>query len=283
MALLLTLILACPATAKPTDLTVMTVNVRVPVATDGANDWAHRRALMAKTIARAAPDVIGTQELVAAQAQDLIAALSGYAWFGRDRRGGHGDEHMGIFYRTDRWRLDAQGDFWLSDTPGVPGSISWGHPYPRMVSWGRFTSLDGTHGFTLFDTHLPYRIDDEAARVRGARLLAGRVAATPGPVVVTGDFNAAPDSPTHATLAASLSDAWQVAFKQKGPAATFHGFTGKPDRRMDWIWTRGLIPMKIRTLTDHQGALYPSDHFPVVAELTWPAAKKQAVSPGRSR
>ena len=39
-----------------------------------------------------------------------------------DALGGHADEHMGIFYRKDRWRLEAQGDFWLSDTPGVPGS-----------------------------------------------------------------------------------------------------------------------------------------------------------------
>ncbi len=274
LALLLALTaVASPVWGKDKSLKVMTFNVRVPVASDGANDWPHRRQLMAATIRRAAPDVIGTQELHASQATDLIAQLPGYAWFGRDRRGGHADEHMGIFYRTDRWRVEAEGDFWLSDTPGIPGSITWGHPYPRMVSWGRFVDPAGQRRFTLFNTHLPYRIDDEAARTRGARLLAGRVAATQGPVVVTGDFNTTPESPTHATLAASLSDAWQVAFRKKGPAATFHNFTGKPDRRLDWIWSRGLIPMKVRTLTDHQGTLYPSDHFPVLAELAWPLPK----------
>ncbi|MFS0771941.1 endonuclease/exonuclease/phosphatase family protein [Sphingomonas sp. 1P08PE] len=273
LLLLLLLFLPTPAHARPADLTVMTFNVRVPVASDGANDWPHRRALMAQTIRRARPDVIGMQELHAAQAADLIAQLPGYRWFGRDRRGGHGDEHMGIFYRTDRWRVEADGDFWLSDTPGVPGSITWGHPYPRMVSWGRFVGSDGTHRFTLFNTHLPYRIDDEVARERGARLIAARVAATPGPVVLTGDFNTVAESPTHAVLAGTLTDAWQVAFRKKGPAATFHGFTGTPDRRLDWIWTRGLVPMKVRTLTDHRGALYPSDHFPVVAELAWPLPK----------
>jgi hypothetical protein len=42
---------------------------------------------------------------------------------------------MGVFYRKDRLRVRVSGNFWLSDTPHAPGSITWGHPIPRMVPW----------------------------------------------------------------------------------------------------------------------------------------------------
>lgn len=266
---LLALLLLCSGAAAARDLRVMSFNVRYATASDGPNDWPHRRALMVEVIAREKPDVIGTQELLANQAADLVAALPDYAWFGRDRRGGHSDEHMGVFYRRDRLRLVAQDDFWLSDTPSVPGSISWGHPLPRMAVRAQFVTTDGK-GFTLFNTHLPYRREDEEARTRGARLIAQRIAAMPGPVVLTGDFNTDPASPAHALLTRELADAWTAAPRRSGPAATFHGFTGKPDRRIDWILTRGLRVTDVRTLDDHRSALYPSDHFPVVADFAWP-------------
>ncbi|GGB24382.1 endonuclease [Sphingomonas metalli] len=261
------------ARAKPPELTVMSFNVRLPLASDGTNDWPHRRALMIDTIRRADPDLIGTQELFKIQGDEIVAALPHYRWFGRDRRGGQADEHMGIFYHSGRWLVEESGDFWLSDTPDVPGSISWGNVYPRMAAWARFRRVGGEERVTLFDTHLPYRIDDEAARVRGARMIAQRIAAVQGPIVLTGDFNAEPSTPPHQVLATSLTDVWQVAPRKKGPAATFHAFTGKPTQRIDWIWTRGLIPLRVTVIDAHQGALYPSDHFPVLAQLSWPLPK----------
>ncbi len=259
---------ACAQTLK-----VMTFNVRLPVEADGINRWENRKALMARVVAEADPDVFGTQELHREQGDDLVARLPRYAWFGRDRRGGHDDEHMGVFYRTDRLRVVESGDFWLSDTPDVPGSISWGHPYPRMVTWALFERIADRKRFYLLDTHLPYRDEDEPARERGARLILQRVRALPAgvPVVLTGDFNTTPDSGTHAVLATTLRDAWTDAPERGGPEATFHDFTGKPDHRIDWILQRGFEVERVRTLTLHEGKRYPSDHFPVVATLRWKA------------
>ncbi len=250
------------------DLRVMSFNIRLPIDSDGANRWEARRDIAAAMIRRAAPDVIGTQELFRRQGDDLVARLPRYRWIGIDRRGGSGDEHMGVFYRTDRLRVERHGNFWLSDTPEVPGSISWGHPYPRMVTWAIFCERDGRR-FALFNTHLPYRAEDEAARERGARLLSERIPGIAGnlPVVVTGDFNTVPDSPTHRRMADVLRDMWLAANTRHGPAATFHGFTGTPDRRIDWIFARGFAAIRAETITAHRGNLYPSDHFPVVARL----------------
>ena len=90
-------------------------------------------------------------------------------------------------------------------------------------------------------------------------------------VIVAGDFNTAPTGREHALLAAHLQDAWTAAQKRKGPEATFHDFTGKPDRRIDWIFYRGLQVSQVQTITEHEGERYPSDHFPVLATLHWPA------------
>lgn len=280
-ALRVLLVIACfgillgagrPARAGDT-LRVMTFNVRLPMASDGPERWQARRDLFVKTIRGQHPDVIGTQELYKAQGDYVVAKLPGYAWFGEGRKGGEGDEHMGVFYRTDALRVLASGDFWLSDTPDTPGSISWGHPYPRMVTWARFQRKSDGHTFVMFDTHFPYRDQDEAAREKCAALVLERIAELPAnePFVLTGDFNTTPASRVHAMLAGHLQDAWQVAPHRSGPARTFHAFTGKPDRRIDWILVRGFRVQDARTVTTHEGRLYPSDHFPVVADLRFPA------------
>jgi len=262
--------LACaPALAQGApELTVMSLNIRMPSADDGANLWEKRRDLTFATIRAADPDLIGTQELFQRQGDDVVKALPQYAWFGTDRYGGHANEHMGIFYRRDRLKIVEQGQFWLSDTPEVPGSISWGHPLPRMVNWATFETRDG-HRFRFYDTHFPYRDEDEAARTRGAQLLSDRIAAGPKdlPVIVTGDFNTTADKPAHGVLTKTLTDAWHGGAPRQGPDFTFHGFTGKGDRRIDWILTRGFTVERIATIDTHRGEVYPSDHYPVVARV----------------
>lgn len=262
--------LACaPALAQGAPaLTVMSLNIRMPSDGDGANLWEKRRDLTFTTIRAADPDLIGTQELFQRQGDDVVKALPQYSWLGTDRYGGHKDEHMGIFYRRDRLKIVEQGQFWLSDTPEVPGSITWGHPLPRMVNWATFETREGRR-FRFYNTHFPYRDEDDDARTRGAQLLADRIAAGPKdlPVIVTGDFNTTADKPAHAVLTKTLADAWLGGAPRQGPDVTFHGFTGKGDRRIDWILTRGVTVERVATIDTHRGEVYPSDHYPVVARV----------------
>ena len=271
LALLLIALPALLSQAAAEPLRVMSFNVRLPLAQDGANAWENRRELFIDTIAKAEPDIIATQELYKLQGDYILERLPAYAWFGTDRRGGRADEHMGVFYRHDRLRLIDFGQFWLSDTPTQPGSISWGHPFPRMVTWGLFeTKADGKR-FYLYNTHFPYRAEDEDARLKGARMIAERIAALPAdvPLILAGDFNTTPDSEVHALLTGSLVDARTAAKSAEGPDATFHAFTGKGDRRIDWILVRGFEPRATRTIAAQRDGRYPSDHFPVLAELDW--------------
>lgn len=279
LALLLALVASCASTpprgeptSNATPLKVMSFNVRLPTDADGADRWEMRKGLAARVVRDAAPDLFGTQELFKAQGDYLTAQLPEYAWFGRGRDADGGGEHMGVFYRKDALRVLESGNFWLSDTPEVPGSITWGHPITRMATWALFERIADRRRFYLFNTHLPYREEDEDARTRGAELLRERIASLPAdiPVVLTGDFNAAPESPTHAAITRDLRDAWDIASERNGPEATFHAFKGDADRRIDWILVRGFGVRTLRTIDAHEDGRYPSDHFPVLAELDWP-------------
>lgn len=263
---LLACLCAFPAAAQA-PLTVMTFNVRYPSDGDGQDRWDVRAARLIATWKRIGADVVGTQELFGHQGEAIVAADPRYAWIGRDRRGGHADEHMGIFYRRDRLKLIGQGDFWLSDTPDVPGSISWDHPFPRMVTWGRFERLRDGRRFTIVNTHFPYRPEDGPAREKAAAKVAAFVAALPAgePAAVTGDFNDEPESGAHRILTTELTDSWVAG--SRSDAGTYHGFTGIAERRIDWILTRGFKVKRATIDRARTGGRYPSDHFPVIATL----------------
>lgn len=259
------------------DLRVMTFNVRYGEAKDGINTWPHRRDLMVQVILAVHPDILGTQELLSPQGDYLQRHLPGYTWFGMGRNGNEIDEndneHMGVFYDTRRLKVVRSGNFWLSDTPDKPGSRSFGQPLPRMVTWAEFQDRRSGRRFYFYDTHFPYQdgAKAEAIRERCAEEIQQHLARLPAslPFILTGDFNTGPDSRTHALLTETLRDARISAPRHEGPAGTFHGFTGHADKRIDWILYRGVKADAVRTITTHHGKVYPSDHFPVVADFSW--------------
>lgn len=267
---LLFLVFAIPALAQ--SLKVMTFNVRYPNPGDGPDVWTARRDLLVETISRESPDVMGTQELFYEQGQYIVEKLPAYAWFGVSRRGNNTDEHMGVFYAKDRLDPVDSGNFWLSEIPERPGSISWNMSLPRMVTWCLFQHKATGIRFMYYNTHFAHRREDEPARVKSARLIAARLALHDEslPLVLTGDFNAAAGGAAYSAFMPMMKDAWKEAAQREGPEGTFHGFKGTPRQdRIDWILFRA--PWRVTraaTLTVNKDGRYPSDHFPVVAEFS---------------
>jgi endonuclease/exonuclease/phosphatase family metal-dependent hydrolase len=260
------LLLICAAASAAETLRVMSFNVRYPAKSDGVNIWEERRDLLVDTIRKHHPDLIGTQELFKLQGDYIVSKLPEFAWFGVGRRGDETDEHMGVFYRKDRFDVTASGNFWLSETPEIPGSSAWDMSLPRMVTWGDFRDKQSGATFRFYNTHFPHRREDENARTECARVIANRIKADARPnVIVTGDFNTGLQSESHRLLTSILHDPWGP--EATGPADTFHGFSGKPrPGRIDWILFRGaFVPKEVRTIDDHVNGRYPSDHFPVQA------------------
>lgn len=256
-------------------LRVMSFNVRTPADTAPGKRWEDRRAAMVTLVKQQHPAVVGTQELVLKQAEYLAEHLPAYRWFGQGRRGDSSDEHMGVFYDTAQLKVVESGDFWLSDTPDVPGSITWGNLFPRMVTWALFQRVADGQRFYLLNTHLPYRDEDEPRRVKGAQTIVARLQTLhPGvPVVVTGDFNSEPGSETYRTFTAALGDARRLAAKVTGPRLTFQNFTTMPTTELDWILVRGFTVKDFATLDDRPGGVLPSDHYPVRADLEFAATR----------
>jgi endonuclease/exonuclease/phosphatase family metal-dependent hydrolase len=264
----LLLALASPAQAEL--LRVMSFNVRFPSKDDGPNIWEKRRDILVRTIVEKDPDVMGTQELFHLQGQYIVEKAPAYAWFGISRRGNHEDEHMGVFYKKEKLRVVESGNFWLSETPETPGSISWDMSLPRMVTWALFERLDDKTRFYFYNTHFAHRREDGRARLESAKLIAQRLRALPNDitVIVSGDFNSPAGNDVYETmLAPGFQDAWTSAPKRTGPETTLSRWSGSREgNRIDWILYRGIPkPLEAETITYNEQNRYPSDHYPILA------------------
>lgn len=253
-------------------LSVMTYNLRY-ASPNPPNDWPTRRPLVREVIQTVAPDVIGTQEGLYGQLKDVATDLPDYEWLGLGRDGGSRGEFMAIFYRKARLEPLAFDHYWLSDTPEVMGSKTWGPTLPRMVTWIQFRDLRTKQEFYFINTHFDHQV--QVAREKSAELVRQRVAQlnTTLPVILVGDFNArAGQNKAYHILTEDgfFKDTWETAAERKGEGInTFNSFKDIQTNgvRIDWILTRGdVAASKTEIVTFSRNGQFPSDHFPVV---TW--------------
>lgn len=257
---------------EPPAMRVMTYNLRY--ASDSPpNAWPDRLPVAVAMLQSLQPDLIGCQEALYRQVKDLDRALPDYDWIGTGRDGGSRGEFMTIYFRSERFEPLEFDHFWLSDTPDVVGSTTWGNSNRRMVTWVRFLDRATDRQFIFANTHFDHQIED--ARVNSALLILDRLAnlAPQMPLLLTGDFNAvAGDSRPYELLVDSgvFFDTWDRAEQPGEPMTTFHNFRGPQggDRRIDWILARGAVrTLASKVVLYEQGGQYPSDHFPVVADV----------------
>ncbi|WVZ13226.1 hypothetical protein V8G54_017756 [Vigna mungo] len=101
----------------------MTFNLHDDEPHDSPNTWEKRRDLCISVVTNHSPIILCTQQ--------------GYDQFGISRKGPQDttDEHCTIFYDKEKVELLEGGTFWLSESPSVPGSISWGSEVPCIATW----------------------------------------------------------------------------------------------------------------------------------------------------
>ena len=275
LAIALGLSIASPAYPVPGPLLrVMTFNIRYGTADDGADSWDKRRDIVFAVIRDEAPDIIGTQEALRFQLDELRRALPEYAELGVGRTDGDtAGEYAAILYRRDRLRVEESGTFWFSDTPEVPGSIDWGATLPRICSWARFVDERSADTLYVYNVHLDHQ--SQESREQSARLLLERIGARrhPDPVIVTGDFNAAEDNPAMRVLIGErqardglrLRDTFRLLHPGAVDVGTFHGFRGvRVGPKIDFVLvSQGFDVLEAAILHEARDGRYPSDHFPV--------------------
>ena len=147
---------------------VMTFNLRFANPTDGANEWQFRKDLVVDLIRRHAPDLLATQEGTVPMLRFLEAQLAEYLPLTAHRQVDETCQYPTSFYRAGRFVVKESGEFWLSQTPEVHRSLSWGSAYPRLATFGLFQAAGQTGPFYFINTHL----DNISARARleGARI-----------------------------------------------------------------------------------------------------------------
>ncbi len=265
--------------SAPGTLTVMTYNLKY-ASPNPPNAWPVRRPLVREVIQQIAPDVFGTQEGLYAQLKDIASDLPDYEWIGLGREGGSRGEFMAVFYRKARLEPLAYDHFWLSDTPEVIASSTWGNRNRRMVTWVKFLDRQTKQEFFLWNTHFDDQI--QAAREKAATLVRERATAldTKLPLILTGDFNAAGgtnEAYKILTAGGFFADTWMTAKERKGDGLnTSNGFQAvrRNGVRIDWILTRGdVVADSTEIVTFSRNGQFPSDHFPVVARMRFAEVK----------
>jgi endonuclease/exonuclease/phosphatase family metal-dependent hydrolase len=271
---------------------VMSFNIRgFSRRGDGINGWGNRTALNVATIKRYAPDLIGLQELRAESLATYRAKLPEYAHIlgpGAGNKAPH--EFNAILFDPTRLEVLDSGGFWLSETPDRYSS-AWRTRVVRSANWAKFGSLSANLSFLHLNTHLDHV--SSLARAKGSELILRKIMELQEdclPAVVTGDFNCLPESsPYRSFVENGFEDTFLAAGNEDDEdARTFHAFEGlrylllrcgdrvrhgsKP-RRIDWILLKNGR-QRLRTEAhailrdrDEKSAIYPSDHYPILATL----------------
>jgi endonuclease/exonuclease/phosphatase family metal-dependent hydrolase len=255
-------------------LHVMTFNIRYDTnAAPGSPDsWTDRRPVLARFLDIEQPTVIGVQEALYHQVKQIDSDLPRhYDWIGMGREGGGRGELMSVHYDTRRVEPLDFDHFWLSDTPSVIGSKSWGNNVIRMTTWVRFRDLRTGRTFVHVNTHFDHQ--SEPSRQRSAALIRDRIAGfDPAlPVVLTGDFNTPADTSEsfRILVGGGLADTWNTAAERLTPAwGTFPNYRDpvEGNNRIDWVLANSHVSVLSAAINTyrHEGR-YPSDHAPVQA------------------
>lgn len=256
-------------------LKLMTFNLRYDKPDPGTQNWAIRKDSIFELINYYQPDLIGTQELKLHQLLELQELLPNYQSVGGDRTGNGTDEHCSIFYKRSRITCLETKDFYLSETPTIPGSITpdWGNYAPRMATWGIFNVIDQSQSFILVNTHLAHL--SSKAQEFSAELIVQYCQQFPlkeSYLFLTGDFNTSPKSKARETFKQPLSDSVHFNDTLKNfnleEQMTFHEFTGKGCKAIDTIYYDCRVRLQNIVIDKKQWKdVFPSDHFPVIADF----------------
>ena len=262
------------------EIDAVAFNIRFDNPKDGENAWPNRKEMVGKWIESESPDVIGLQEALRHQINDIKKVATAYSEYGVGRDDGKSrGEHCTILYLKKRFTLDKKdcGTFWFSDTPEKIASKSWGNEIPRICTWARLIHKKTGKGFYLYNVH--YDHQSQSSRIGASNLIIERISnrkQSNEPIILMGDFNAAEKNPAITVFKEEplkLVDTFRVVKPDEKMAKTFHGFRGGSfmGGKIDHVF---ILPKtaKVRSaeiVRFNKDEKYLSDHYPVRAKLSF--------------
>jgi endonuclease/exonuclease/phosphatase family metal-dependent hydrolase len=253
---------------------IATYNIRYDNPRDSGNLWVDRLPRIVDLLRYHDFDILGTQEGLTHQLDQLKKELDGYEMYGIGRDDGKkAGEHSAIFYKKGVFDLLDKGDFWLSSTPDVPGK-GWDANINRICSWIKLKEKSTKNIFFVFNVHFDHQ--GTIARRESSRLLIEKIPSVTKdlPFILMGDLNGNQESEWYSMLqnCGFMKDAMKLAEKTYAPNGTFNGFrfSGISTDIIDHIFISDSFHVKgYAILTDSYLGKYPSDHFPVSTTLLW--------------
>lgn len=262
------------------EIDAVAFNIRFDNPKDGENAWPNRKEMVGKWIESESPDVIGLQEALRHQINDIKKVATAYSEYGVGRDDGKSrGEHCTILYLKKRFTLDKKdcGTFWFSDTPEKIASKSWGNEIPRICTWARLIHKKTGKGFYLYNVH--YDHQSQSSRIGASNLIIERISnrkQSNEPIILMGDFNAAEKNPAITVFKEEplkLVDTFRVVKPDEKMVKTFHGFRGGSfmGGKIDHVF---ILPKtaKVRSaeiVRFNKDKRYLSDHYPVRAKLSF--------------
>ncbi len=253
------------------ELTVMSFNLRCTAMQDiFKKGWYYRAELVRRTLFETAPDVIGFQEINTAHEHYLRSHLIGYSFFVAYRTNDYFKEGLMIAYRSDRFVEVDKGRFWLSETPEKM-SKSWDAGCSRIALYLQLNDKATGKIFTIVNTHLDNA--GEIARVKGMDVITEQGKKREwDATILMGDMNDIEGSPMYLeALNNGFVDGQKTATEiYTGKGSTWHGYGKYPNlERIDFFFlSPGLNVKKYFVYDKAYNGVYPSDHYPIVMEVT---------------
>ncbi|MEF8845548.1 MAG: endonuclease/exonuclease/phosphatase family protein [Bacteroidales bacterium] len=266
---LLSLLLSSIAMGQTVKLITYNIRYDNPNATENA--WDKRKDIITSQITFYEPGVFGIQEGLDHQVKYLNSQLESYSYVGVGRDDGETEgEYSAVYYNHNIFTELDHGTFWLSETPEQP-SVGWDASMERICTWVLLEHEESGKKLRVFNTHFDHR--GAKARANSARLILRKmeeISSTQETIALMGDLNALPDQEPIEVIAEKLKDARVVSQTPPfGPEGTYNGFnyTEPAQRRIDYIFVKDTGVLKYGVLNDPVNLHFPSDHFPVFAEI----------------
>lgn len=225
----------------------------------------NRRPLMKKAISESGADVIGFQEVIPEWKSAFDADIPEYESY-LVYRSEKNAEGTPIYWNPEKVDMIESGHFWLSETPDV-SSVGWDAVCVRITCWARFVERATGKPFVFVNTHLDHK--GAMARINGIRQICSFIKEKFGdiPLILTGDFNATPDSETLDAARMLLSDA-RTAAKSSSGEITFHNF-GKDSETIDYIFlSKNIRCESFDIVKVEKNGVTQSDHNGITATVS---------------
>ena len=254
-----------------TKLKVMTFNIRYGTADDGENSWQYRKENLFNEIRKLNPDLLGLQEALAFQINEILEAVPEYSFAGVGRDDGkQAGEYSCILYKKNQFRLDTTETFWFSNTPNVPGSNDWGNSITRICTWIKVTDKLAGKSFYHYNIHIDHL--SQPSREKSTEFLIDKISKENNfkNVIITGDFNCGDENPAVQTITSTgLIDTYRILHPKNPNEGTFNDFKGiMTGEKIDFIFvSKDFNTVDSEIIRTNVNGKYLSDHFPVMSNL----------------